>query len=192
VDAGVDLRVPSGRGRHTEQGIELGEERLECAAFAQHLEEDLGCRPQQHFFQLLPDPLRGQVGQLSSLRHLAHQPQRLGGHHEPLGMETGGEARHPQDAQRILGKGRRDMAQQPRLQILHAAVGIVQLPILIFGDGVDGEIPAQQILLQRHLGGGMADEAGVTLPLLALGARQGVLLLGFNPNRRSRTAPPTR
>ncbi|MNT36659.1 hypothetical protein D3C72_1727590 [compost metagenome] len=80
------------------------------------------------------------------------------------------------------------MAQQPRLQIGHAAVRIVQLPVLIFGDGVDGEIPAQQVLLQRHLGGGVAHEAGVTLPLFALGAGQGILLLGLGVEKHREVA----
>ena len=188
VDAGIDLRVPLGGCRHPEQGVQLGEERLEGTTFAQYLEEDPGSLPQQYLLQLLPDPLRGQVGKLAGVGHLPHQRQRLGGHHEALLMETGGEARHPQDAQGILGKGRRDMAQQPRLQILHAAVGIVQLPVLIFGDGVDGEIPAQQILLQRHLGGGMTDEACITQALFALGARQGILLLGAGVEKHRKVA----
>ncbi|MNY27466.1 hypothetical protein D3C86_1613740 [compost metagenome] len=103
-------------------------------------------------------------------------------------METGGEARHPQDAQGILGEGRGDVAQQPRLQIPEPAIGIVQLPALVFGDGVDGEIPAQQILFERHLGGGVTDEAGIALPLLALGARQGVLLLGAGVEKHRKVA----
>ena len=71
------------QGRHTEQGIELGEERLECAAFTQHLEEDLGCRPQQHF-QLLPDPLRGQGGPARQPPVISLiSPSVSRGHHEP-------------------------------------------------------------------------------------------------------------
>jgi len=64
----------------------------------------------------------------------------------------------------------------------------VQLSLFIFGDGIDGEIPAQQVLLQRHLGGSIADEAGIALPLLALGAGQGVLLLGLGVQKHGEVA----
>ena len=142
-------------GRHPEQGIELGKRRLESAAFAQHLEEDLGCRPQQHFFQLLPDPLWGQVGQLSSLRHHRASAPASRGPPRTLGMRNGGEAAPPagcagdpgqayetwqQPALPDPARRRRDRSVRPT-----------------FGDGyVDGEIPAQQIRSQRHLGAGMA------------------------------------
>ncbi len=188
VDAGIDLRVPLGGGRHPEQGIQLGEQRSQGAALAQHLEEHLWGRSQQYLLQLLPDSLRGQVSQLAGLGHLAHQCQRLGGHHEALGVEAGGEAGHPQNAQRIFSKGGGDVAKQPLFQILDAAIGIVQLSRLILGDGVDGEIPAQQILLQRHLRRGVADEAGITATLLALGAGQRVLLLGLGVQEHGKIA----
>ena len=82
---------------------------------------------------------------LAGRHHLAHQGQGFRRHGEAL--ETGGEAGNPQDAQRILGKGRGDVTQHPPLQVLDAVVGIVQPTIFVLGDGIDGEIPAQQILL---------------------------------------------
>lgn len=80
------------------------------------------------------------------------------------------------------------MAQQSFLQILDAAVGIMELALFIFGDGVDGEIPAQQILLQRHIGSGVADKAGVALTLLAFGTGEGMLLLGFGVKKHGKVA----
>ncbi len=71
------------------------------------------------------------------------------------------------------------MAQQPLFQILNATVGVVELALIILGDGVDGEVPAQQILFQRYIGGGVADKAGVALTLFAFGTGEGILLLGF-------------
>ena len=87
------------------------------------------------------------MGQLASVRHLAHQGEGLRRYGKALSVEAGGEAGDPQDAQRIFGKGGGNVAQQPFFQILDATVGIVELALIIFGDGVDGEIPAQQILL---------------------------------------------
>ncbi len=80
------------------------------------------------------------------------------------------------------------MAQQPLFQILDATVGIVELALIIFGDGVDGEIPAQQILLERHIGGGVADKAGVALTLFAFGTGEGILLLGFGVKKHGKVA----
>ena len=188
VDAGVDLRVPLGRGGDAKQRINLWEQRLQGAALAQHLDKDLRGRPQQHFFQLLPDSLRREVGQLASGRHLAHQGEGFRRYGKALSVEAGGEAGDPQDAQRIFGKGGGDVAQQPFFQILDATVGIVELALIIFGDGVDGEIPAQQILLQRHIGGGVADKAGVALTLFAFGTGEGILLLGFGVKKHGKVA----
>ena len=54
--------------------------------------------------------------------HRAHQFQRVG--REAEVMEAGGEARHAQDAHRVLAKGFGDMPQNLALQVLLAAVWI--------------------------------------------------------------------
>ncbi len=89
---------------------------------------------------------------------------------------TRGEARHAQHAQRVFGEGRRHVAQQSGLQITLATVGVDQLPLLVFGNGIDGEVASLQILLEGDLGAGMEGEAAITAAALALGTRQGVLL----------------
>ena len=70
------------------------------------------------------------------------------------------------------------MAQYPVLEIFLTAIGIMHCAILLLGDGVDGEIAAQQIILQCHIRRGVAGKAGVTMPLFAFDAGEGILLLG--------------
>ena len=67
------------------------------------------------------------------------------------------------------------MAQQACCQIGLTAVGVVQLAIGTFGDGIDGQIPPQQILFEGYLGGGIAGKSGIAMPLFAFDAGQGVL-----------------
>ena len=62
------------------------------------------------------------------------------------------------------------------LQIGLAAIRVMQLTRRVLGDGIDGQVPAQQILLEGHLGGGVTGKTGITVPLFAFDARQGVLL----------------
>ena len=92
--------------------------------------------------QLRPNPFAGKGGQFSA--HGRHQPQGFLG--DPKARQLSGETRHPENAQRILGESRRHMAQHAGRQIRLAAVGIDE-PVAILGDGVDGEVPAGQILL---------------------------------------------
>ena len=69
------------------------------------------------------------------------------------------------------------MAQQTRLQIVLAAERIDDFTGGGFGHGVDGQIAARQILLQRDLGGGVKGKAGIAGRGFALGARQRVFLV---------------
>ena len=71
------------------------------------------------------------------------------------------------------------MAQQALVEIALASERIDQLPILIFGHGIDGEVAAGQVLFQRDVGRGMEDETVIAPARLALGARQGVLFLAL-------------
>ncbi|MPN54599.1 hypothetical protein SDC9_202270 [bioreactor metagenome] len=59
------------------------------------------------------------------------------------------------------------------------AVGVNQRAICRAGNGVDGEVPSQQILFQRDLRRGVAGEAGVAVSGLALGAGEGIFLTGL-------------
>src|SRR5690554_7803952 len=108
--------------------------------------------------------------------------------HQPPGLVDNGKAELPitckktrrtQYAQRILDKGCRDMAQHPGLQITETAIRIDQLALPVLGHGIDGEVATRQILLQGDVGAGMNDKAGIAMTGLALGTRQGVLLVGM-------------
>src|SRR3954465_9384378 len=57
VDAGVDLRVPVGWLRYTEQRIDLRENHCQSTAVSQCLKEDIGSRLTQRPLGLLPHPL---------------------------------------------------------------------------------------------------------------------------------------
>ena len=86
------------------------------------------------------------------------------------------EARAAQDAHRVLGEGRRDVAQHARLEVARAAEGIDQRAVLVLGDRVDGEVAPLEVLFQRHRRIGVEGEAVVAGRGLALGARQRVFL----------------
>lgn len=70
------------------------------------------------------------------------------------------------------------MAEDARGEVAAAAVGVDQAAVLGARDRVDREVAAQQVLFERDLGRGVADEAGVAVAGLALGARERVFLVG--------------
>lgn len=107
---------------------------------------------------------------------MAHQGEGFGGDPEAQAGVAGGEARYAQDPQGILGERRGNVAQQARLEVCLAAVGIYYTALFVLGHGVDGQVTASQVFLQGHLGAGMEGEAAVAAPALPLGARQGVFL----------------
>ena len=85
---------------------------------------------------------------------------------------------------RVFAERRADMAQYAGAQIGDAVMRVDQfapalLVINFLGDGVDGEIAAQQILLQRDIRRGVDGETLVAARGLALGARQRVFLMGL-------------
>ncbi len=71
------------------------------------------------------------------------------------------------------------MTQYPGLEVLAAVVGIDHLAVGGARHGVDGQVPADQILFQGNGGIGVESEPAVAVATLALGARQGVFLAGF-------------
>ncbi|MNE05856.1 hypothetical protein D3C80_984300 [compost metagenome] len=176
VLAGVDLRVMQGRLRHAEQRLHLRQQLLQGAAIAQHLDEHLRARFHQRAGDFLPDALGGQLGQFAGGGDLGHQRQGLLGHAKAQRRVARGEAGDAQHAQRVLGEGRRDVAQQAQGEVVLAAVGIDQATLGVLGDGVDGQVAADQVFLEGDLGAGVEGEAAVAASALALGARQGVLL----------------
>jgi hypothetical protein len=77
--------------------------------------------------QFLPDALGHQGIDFAGGDHLAHQRQGFRRHRE-IG-EARGEARHAQDAHRVLGEGRRDVAHHARGEVGAAAVGSISAPL---------------------------------------------------------------
>ena len=84
------------------------------------------------------------------------------------------------------------MPQHARLQIARAAEGVDQAAVRILGDRVDREVAARKVLIQRHVGRGVEDEALVAAAGLPLGARQRVLLssAGVQEHRKVRADRP--
>ena len=108
--------------------------------------------------------------------HRAHQRHRFRRHGEAERRQPRHEPTRAHHPQRILGKGRADMAQHACLEVAHAAVRIDPCAIVGHRDRVDREIPAQQVLFQRHLGRRVDDEAAMPARGLALGTGQRVFL----------------
>ena len=71
------------------------------------------------------------------------------------------------------------MAQDAELQVLRAAKGVDQLALFVPRDGIDREVAARQVLLQRDIRCGEHGEALVAAPGLALGARERIFLIGL-------------
>ena len=63
------------------------------------------------------------------------------------------------------------------MQITLATKRIGQGAIFGLRHGIDGQVAARQILLQRHIGVGVKDEATIARRGLAFGTRQGVLFM---------------
>ena len=171
VHASVDLGVVLRPLRHAPQAVHLGQQALQCAASTQHVEHAAGARRHQAAREFLPHPFRHQGIDLASLHHL-HQ-QRLGfwGHREVRKpRRQPGQAQH---AHGVFNEGRRNMAEHARLQVALAAMRVDERAVFGLGDGVDGEVSARQVFLQRDAGCRMHREAAVAAAALAFGARQG-------------------
>ncbi len=151
-----------------------GSSRDERAAVAQHADHARRMGLHQAARELLPHAFRRELRELSGLRQRAHQRERLRRDGE---REARGEARDAQHAQRILGECRRHVAEDSRPQVRFAAEGIDQRPLLVARHRVDREIAAREVLVEGHIGRDEELEAAVAAAVLALGARQRVLLV---------------
>jgi hypothetical protein len=129
-----------------------------------------GCLP----IKLLPDTFSDQRIDFTVIYHVTHQ---LHGLWRDTEIETCRETCTAQDAHRVLAEGGADMAQHASRQIGLSVVRIYQRAVGILRDGVDGEVAARQVLLQRHICGGIHRETLVTPRGLALGTCQRVLLM---------------
>ena len=96
--------------------------------------------------QLHPDPLRGDLTQIGGPVYHGSLGLRLHGKSQP-----GGEAEAPEDPQGVLpeaGLRRAHRPQDPGGQIRPAPPGVREAPPQVHGHGIDGEVPAGQILRQ--------------------------------------------
>ena len=93
----------------------------------------------------MPEPLGHEVIDFARGDHGLHELQGFG--RDGKVGKAGGKARDAQDAHGVFGKGGGDVAQHLVAQVLLAVVGVVQLAVGRFGDGVDGEVAPGQVLL---------------------------------------------
>ena len=175
VYPGVDLGVVGLGLRHAPQTVHLGQQAPQRAAVAQDLDHALRLGLHQAARQLLPHALGHQGVDLAVVHQVPKQRHRLRRDDETF--EACGEARRAQQAHRVLGEGLADVAQHAVAQVARAAEGVDQRAVGAQRHGVDGQVAPGQILLQRHVGGGMEAEAVIPRAGLALGAGQRIFLV---------------
>src|SRR5712664_2241106 len=124
--------------------------------------------------KFLPDALGDEVVGLPRSHHAAHE---IHGFFINPEAEARGEARDPQDAHRVLGEGLAHMAQYAIFQIAFSTKGVYESPLLALRHGVDGQVAAPEIVLERDVGGSLHREALVAAAALPLGGRNRVLLV---------------
>ena len=78
------------------------------------------------------------------------------------------------------------MTQHPRIEIAPAAMGIEQRAVGRLGNGIDGQIAARQIFLERDLRPEFDRKSAIAGRHLALEPRQGMLLVsvGMQKHRK--------
>ena len=99
--------------------------------------------------EFLPDALGHQGMDFAGRRHFAHQRQGFGGNGE-IG-EARSEAGQTQDAHGVFAEGGADVAEDPGLDVGLSVEGIDEAAVGSTGDGVDGEVTAQQVVFQRDI-----------------------------------------
>ena len=184
MHAGVDFGVVLGPLGDAPEPVEFGQQHLQGAAFAQHLEHARGFAGHQAAGQLLPDALGHQVADFTVLHHPAHQRHGFIGHAE-VGKPCR-KARQPQDAHRVFGKGPGHMPQDLGLQVALSSIRVHDPALpgggggmgqrLGYRHGIDGEVAAGQVVFERHIGRGLYRKALVAPRRLAFGAGQRVFL----------------
>ena len=152
VFAGVDLRMPLRRLRHTKQAIDFRKDHGQRAAIPQHTQVYVGPILAQGAFGFLPHPLGDQRTGFARIDHPPHQGHRVVMHGEAQRCKARRKARHAQDAHRILDEGLRHMAQHARSEIRPAPIGIDQRSVRRLRDRIEGEVAAAEVFLQRDVG----------------------------------------
>jgi hypothetical protein len=146
--------VPFFRLRDAEQRIDLGEDDLEGTTVPQCFEEDLRGIFAKRGLRLFPDPLADERIRFAALDDLRHQGDRLVGDREAMPGESRCKTRDPQDAHGIFDK---------------VAVGIPR-------HGIDRQVAAPKVLLDRHLRIRMKGEAVIARTGFSFRPGEGVFL----------------
>ena len=146
------------------------------AAGVEHVEHCSWRGFHQSARKLPPDALRHQGIDFATRAHAAHQRQRLRRNGK---TEARRETRAAQDAHRVFGEGRADVAQNFGLQIIATLIRVDESTCIVDCHRIDGEVAARQVLLQRDIRCGMKLEARIAWRGLAFGAREGVLVVGL-------------
>ena len=162
---------------HAEQPVQFRENPRQRAAVAQGFDKALRPRFAQGTHRFRPDPLRHQVVDFTAGDHGPHQVQRFRRDPEAQRRVAGAEAGNAENAHRVFGERRRDMAQPAGFEIAGAVVRVDQVTARVAGHGIDGQIAAPQVVFQRDFRRGVNAEPMVAGRGLALGAGQRILLV---------------
>ena len=144
--AGIQGRQPFGLGVGFGQLRQEDAQGMGLIQYLQHARRPLAHQSPREF---LPDALGHQGMDFASSRHLAHQRQGFGGNGE-IGKARG-EAGQAQDAHGVFAEGRADVAEDPGLDVGLSVEGVDEGVVGSTGDGVDGEVAAQQVVFQRDI-----------------------------------------
>ena len=142
------VRVVAGLGHSLARG-ELEQDGLEQAGLVQELQRQLRARRFEHLAQLFGDPFGRDDGRSEARSEPAHRGHEVG---RELESELGREADAAQHPQRVVGEGSDGVggrAQQLRLEVLPGAEPVVDLPVHVHEQRVDGEIAAAKVLVKR-------------------------------------------
>ncbi len=144
MDAGIDFGMVFDALGHAPEPIHFGQQHRQGTGFAQHGQHARGAHLHQPAGEFLPDTFGHQMVCFAGLHHLLHQ--RQGGGRDGEVGPAGGKAGHAQDAHRVFGKGRGDMAQDPGLQVFAAAPRVDQGRAV----GVEAAVVIHLTHRQRH------------------------------------------
>ncbi|KFC52602.1 hypothetical protein GY12_03525 [Micrococcus luteus] len=165
---GVDVLVAVVLVRLELQGRQLGQDVVGQAGAHEQVEPGARVRSADELDELLADAFGGD--DRDPLGHCGHGLLHLGGHGE---AELRGEAGGAHHAQRVIGEGvlgGAGGAQHAGVQVPHAAEGVHELEGgQAQGHGVDGEVAAQQVVLEAVAEGHLRLAAGRVVLLGPIG-----------------------
>ena len=179
VFAGIHFGVVRLGLGDTEQTVDLGQQLGQRTAVAEYTDKNFRIGLHQGAADFLPAALGRQCLQFATLSQFPHQSHGFRRNGEPHAMIAGGIAGDAQHAHRVLDERGGHMTQHAVGEVTLAAIGVYHLAVRIHGHGIDGQIAADQILLQGDVRAGVEGKPTIALAALALGASQRILLAGL-------------